>query len=63
MNSNYIEKIFGKLPSEVTLNDIKEYFSSPQEESSIIEFKSGEVEIKVKGDSAKEYNTRNFDAD
>lgn len=45
MNSNYIEKIFGKLPSEVTLNDIKEYFSSPQEESSIIEFKSGEVEI------------------
>ncbi|NRT16932.1 putative HTH transcriptional regulator, partial [Flavobacterium sp. 28A] len=45
MNSDYIEKIFGKSRNEVTLNDIKEYFSTEQEESSVIEFKSGEVEI------------------
>lgn len=45
MNSNYIEKIFGKKRDEVYLSDIKEYFSSPQEESSVVEFKSGEVEI------------------
>jgi hypothetical protein len=45
MNSDYIEKIFGKKRNEVTLNHIKEYFSTQQEESSVIEFKSGEVEI------------------
>lgn len=45
MNSDYIEKIFGKSRIEVTLNDIEEYFSTEQEESSVIEFKSGEVEI------------------
>lgn len=45
MNSNYIEKIFGKPRNEVKLSDIEEYFSTPQEESSVIEFKSGEVEI------------------
>lgn len=45
MNSNYIEKIFGKNRNEITIDDLKEYFSTPQEESSVIEFKSGEVEI------------------
>jgi hypothetical protein len=45
MNSNYIEKIFGKPRNEVKLSDIEEYFSTPQEESSVVEFKSGEVEI------------------
>lgn len=45
MNSNYIEKIFGKSRDEITLNDIRDYFSSPQEESSVVEFKSGQVEI------------------
>ncbi len=45
MNSDYIEKIFGKSRNEVELNHIKEYFSTPQEESSVVEFKSGEVEI------------------
>lgn len=45
MNSDYIEKIFGKNRNEVTINDLKEYFTTPQEESSVIEFKSGEVEI------------------
>jgi hypothetical protein len=45
MNSNYIEKIFAKPRNEVKLSDIEEYFSTPQEESSVIEFKSGEVEI------------------
>jgi len=45
MNSNYIEKIFGKKRDELTLSDLKNYFSSPQEESSVVEFKSGEVEI------------------
>jgi predicted HTH transcriptional regulator len=45
MNSNYIEKIFGKPRNELLLIDIEEYFSSPQEETSVVEFKSGEVEI------------------
>lgn len=45
MNSNYIEKIFGKTRSELKLADLTEYFSTPQEESSVVEFKSGEVEI------------------
>ncbi|GGC94422.1 hypothetical protein GCM10011508_21940 [Flavobacterium lutivivi] len=45
MNSNYIEKIFSKPRIELRLSDIEEYFSSPQEESSVVEFKSGEVEI------------------
>ncbi|MRX37656.1 hypothetical protein GJU43_00060 [Flavobacterium sp. LC2016-23] len=45
MNSNYIEKIFSKKRDEVSLVDIENYFSSPQEESSVVEFKSGEVEI------------------
>lgn len=45
MNSNYIEKIFGKSRNEVTINHIKDFFSTQQEESSVIEFKSGEVEI------------------
>jgi len=45
MNSDYIEKIFGKNRNEITINDLKEYFTTPQEESSVIEFKSGEVEI------------------
>lgn len=45
MNSNYIEKIFGSERSKITLNDVKDFFSTPQEESSILEFKSGGVEI------------------
>lgn len=45
MNSDYIEKIFGKGRDEVTLEDVRSYFSTPQEESSVVEFKSGEVEI------------------
>ncbi|WP_343613314.1 ATP-binding protein [Flavobacterium sp.] len=45
MNSNYIETIFGKRRDKVTLEDVKGYFSTPQEESSVVEFKSGEVEI------------------
>ncbi|MXO03506.1 helix-turn-helix domain-containing protein [Flavobacterium sp. HBTb2-11-1] len=45
MNSNYIEKIFRKKRDEVILDDVKDYFSTPQEESSVVEFKSGEVEI------------------
>ena len=44
-NSNYIEKIFNKPREDVSLNDVKIYFESPQEETSVVEFKSGEVEI------------------
>ncbi|KQC32291.1 hypothetical protein AAU57_02330 [Nonlabens sp. YIK11] len=43
--NNYIEKIFHKNRQEVTLENIKNYFQSPQEETSIVEFKSGGVEI------------------
>lgn len=44
-NSNYIGKIFNKNRNDVSLEDIREYFKSPQEETSVIEFKSGGVEI------------------
>lgn len=44
-NSNYIFNIFNKSKEEITLEDIKSYFSTPQEETSVIEFKSGNVEI------------------
>jgi hypothetical protein len=43
--TNYAEKIFGKNPVEITLDDIKEFFSVPQEESSVLEFKSGGSDI------------------
>lgn len=39
------KKVFGKKRDKVTFEDIKNYFSTPQEESSVVEFKSGEVEI------------------
>ncbi|HLP35534.1 ATP-binding protein [Lacibacter sp.] len=36
---------FGKNLAEITLEDLRDYFSTRQEESSKLEFKSGEVEI------------------
>ena len=45
MNANYIEKVFGKSRVELSLNDLRDYFSTQQEESSVVEFKSGKVEI------------------
>lgn len=44
-NSNYIEKIFHKNREDISLEDIEEFFKSPQEETSVLEFKTGEVEI------------------
>jgi hypothetical protein len=44
-NSNYIENIFNKKKDELTLDNLKEFFSPPQEETSVLEFKSGGVEI------------------
>ncbi len=44
-NHSYIEAIFNKSRFDINLEDIKNFFSSNQEESSILEFKSGEVEI------------------
>ena len=44
-NSNYIEKIFRKNSDSLTIEEIEDFFSSPQEETSVLEFKSGEVEI------------------
>ncbi|NOY47207.1 MAG: ATP-binding protein [Chlorobi bacterium] len=44
-NSNYILNIFNKNKEEITLEDIKSFFSTPQEETSVLEFKSGNVEI------------------
>lgn len=40
-----IEKIFNRHTSELTKADLEEYFKEPQEESSLIEFKSGDVEV------------------
>lgn len=45
MNNNFIQKIFDKPRTELTLDDLRKFFSSPQEESSVVEFKSGGVEI------------------
>jgi hypothetical protein len=42
---SFIQKIFSKPRSELSLNDLINYFLSPQEESSVVEFKSGGVEI------------------
>lgn len=42
---SYIKKIFSKSIDELSVSDIKTYFETPQEETSIIEFKSGDVEI------------------
>lgn len=44
-NSNYILNIFNKSVEEIALEDIKDFFSAPQEETSVLEFKSGNVEI------------------
>lgn len=44
-NSNYILNIFNKDRDEIALEDIKSFFSTPQEETSVLEFKSGNVEI------------------
>lgn len=45
MNYNYINTIFKKNSADLTISDLETYFSSPQEETAIIEFKSGDVEI------------------
>lgn len=45
INSNFIKKIFNVEGDKLTLTDLKDYFSTPQEETSILEFKSGEVDI------------------
>lgn len=42
---SFIEKIFGKSAEKLSLTDIRNFFSTPQEESSVLEFKSGDVEI------------------
>lgn len=44
-NSNYINNIFGVTQDELTIEHLEDFFSSPQEETSVLEFKSGEVEI------------------
>ncbi len=45
MNEGFIESIFGKSRFDINIEDIIDFFSEPQEESSILEFKSGDVEI------------------
>lgn len=44
-NSDYISKIFNKDSENITLDIIRDFFSTPQEETSVLEFKSGGVEI------------------
>lgn len=45
MNNSYLEKQFNKKAEELELTDIEKYFSTSQEETSTLEFKSGDVEI------------------
>jgi hypothetical protein len=42
---SYIEKIFRKNIYDFNISDLRTFFESEQEETSILEFKSGEVEI------------------
>lgn len=39
------EQLFNKLYSEITINDLRTFFSTKQEETSVLEFKSGEVSL------------------
>lgn len=41
----YIEKFFDKKADGITIEHIEEFFKNRQDESSTLEFKSGEVEI------------------
>ena len=43
--TTFIKQFFNKEPADLTIADIREYFKTPQVESSTIEFKSGEVDI------------------
>lgn len=43
--TNYIEKIFQKDQDKITLEDVKNFFSEEQEETPVLEFKSGKVAI------------------
>lgn len=45
MMHNFIQDIFGKDHDEINLTDIKAFFEEEREETAILEFKSGEVEI------------------
>ncbi len=45
MNSGYINNVFNKTSEDIVLEDIKTFFTTPQEETSVLEFKSGDVEI------------------
>ncbi|MFW5944505.1 MAG: helix-turn-helix domain-containing protein [Bacteroidota bacterium] len=39
------KKIFGKALFQITKEDLEEYFSIPREETSVLEFKSGQIKI------------------
>lgn len=41
----FISKIFRKSYSEILLSDVEEFFKVPQEETGVLEFKSGEVSL------------------
>jgi hypothetical protein len=45
MANNFIKQFFNKSSEALLLEDIREFFVTPQEETSILEFKSGQVEI------------------
>ena len=43
--TRFITEFFGKSISEISIDDIKELFNTPQTETATLEFKSGEVDI------------------
>ncbi len=45
INNNAIQKIFGKSLDNISLKDLEDFFLQEQEETDILEFKSGKVEI------------------
>lgn len=45
MSTNYLQSFFNKPVEELNLSDVEHFFSIEQEETSTLEFKTGETEI------------------
>jgi len=45
LKGQFITNIFNKVPNDIVIDDIKDFFSTQQEETSILEFKAGQIEI------------------
>lgn len=56
--NNFIQRIFNRTHEELKLSDVENFFKTPQEETTVLEFKSGDVDIiKVFKEVAAFHNT------